>query len=121
MKFSTALKSALVAATTLIAVSSQATAADTMKSWKTALLRAVAQNQSYPRAALMREIEGRAKVRLIIAADGTITAHEVIEATGQDVLDREIPKLVAKLNPLPALPEGQTDMKIVLPLEWALQ
>jgi len=121
MFVSNALKSALVAATALIAVSSQATAADTMQSWKVALLRAVSQNQSYPRAALMREIEGKAKVRLIVAADGTITAHEILEATGQDLLDREIPKLVAKLNPLPALPEGQTDMKIVLPLEWALQ
>ncbi|MFC4346401.1 energy transducer TonB [Kordiimonas lipolytica] len=116
-----ALKSAVVAATVLVAVSSQVTAADTMQSWKVALLRAVSQNQSYPRAALMREIEGKAKVRLIVAADGTITAHEILEATGQDLLDREIPKLVAKLNPLPALPEGQTDMKIVLPLEWALQ
>lgn len=121
MKFSTVLKSTLVAATTVIAVSSQAAATDTMKSWKTALLRAVTQNQTYPRAALMREIEGKAKVRLVIAADGTITAHEILETTGNDLLDREIPKLVAKLNPLPALPEGQADMKIVLPLEWALQ
>lgn len=121
MKLSVTLKAALVAATTLFALTTQADAADTMKSWQQALLRSVAQNQSYPRAALMREIEGRAKVRLIVAADGTITAHEVLEATGQDVLDREIPKLVAKLNPLPALPAGQTDMKVVLPLEWVLQ
>lgn len=121
MKLSTFVKLALVAAPLLVAVSTAGNAFSDMTSWRQAVVRAVAQKQTYPRSAQLREIEGRAKVRLVISADGTITAHEVLEATGQPVLDAEIPRLVAKLNPLPALPEGQTDLKLVLPIEWALQ
>ena len=43
-----------------------------------------------------------------------------MEGTGQDVLDREIPKLVKRLSPLPALPEGRTQLSFVLPLDWSL-
>jgi len=94
--------------------------ADDMKAWKIKVIKSVAKNQRYPRSAIAREIEGKAKVRLIVAGDGTITSHEIVEETGQKVLDREIPKLVEKLNPLPALPNGQSEMSFVLPLNWTL-
>jgi len=97
-----------------------AKAADDMKSWKIAVIKAVAKNQRYPRSAIAREIEGRAKVRLVVAADGTITSHEILEETGQSILDSEIPKLMEKLSPLPALPDGQTELSFVLPLSWTL-
>lgn len=112
----------LLSALFLIAtVGTSAQAASDMNDWKRSLITAVTKNQSYPRAAIAREIEGKAKVSLVVAADGTITAHEVIQPTGNDILDNEIPKLVAKLNPLPALPKGQDSLKFVLPLEWSLQ
>lgn len=95
--------------------------ADDMNDWKTAVVQKLVKTQKYPRAAQVREIEGKAKIRLIVAADGAITAHEIIEATGADVLDNEIPKLIAKLSPLPALPAGQTDLSFILPLEWSLR
>ena len=112
--------SLVIAATLLTSVAGTAFAADDMTSWKQAVVGKVAKSQKYPRAAQAREIEGKAKVRLVVAADGSITAHEILEPTGQDVLDNEIPKLVARLNPLPALPAGQSDMTFVLPLEWSL-
>ncbi len=91
-----------------------------MNGWKKAVIKKVAKKQKYPRSALAREIEGRAKVRLVVAADGAITTHEIVEETGQSVLDKEIPKLVARLNPLPSLPDGKTEMSFVLPLNWSL-
>ncbi len=94
--------------------------ADDMKSWQIKVVKAVAKNQRYPRSAIAREIEGKAKVRLIVAADGTITSHEIVEETGEKILDREIPKLVEKLNPLPALPDGKSELSFVLPLNWTL-
>ena len=95
-------------------------AADDMDGWKTAVAKKVARSQKYPRAALAREIEGTARVRLVVAADGSITTHEIVEETGKAVLDREIPKLVKRLNPLPALPEDRTELSFVLPLNWSL-
>lgn len=100
-------------------VATPAYAAD-MTSWKKAVAKKVAKKQKYPRSALAREIEGRAKVRLHVAADGTIASHEILEETGQSVLDREIPKLVKRLNPLPALPDGKTELSFVLPINWRL-
>jgi TonB family protein len=98
----------------------QAAPSSDMTSWKKAVVKAISTKQKYPRSAQVREIEGRAKVRLIVSADGTITAHEIVEGTGQPVLDREIPKLVARLNPLPALPAGENGLNFIIPLEWAL-
>jgi len=91
-----------------------------MKAWSKEVAKKVAQKQRYPRSALAREIEGRAKVRLVVAADGAITAHEIVEETGENILDNEIPKLVERLSPLPALPDGKTEMTFVLPLNWRL-
>ncbi|WP_262692240.1 energy transducer TonB [Kordiimonas aestuarii] len=102
------------------AASAPAHAADDMKKWQVQVIKAVAKNQRYPRSAIAREIEGKAKVRLVVAADGSITSHEVVEGTGEAVLDREIPKLVEKLNPLPALPGGQDELSFLLPLTWTL-
>ncbi|MFC3051511.1 energy transducer TonB [Kordiimonas pumila] len=112
----------ILAVSTLVAfglISAPANAMD-MNGWKQAVVKKVVENQTYPRSALAREIEGKAKVRLTVAANGSITSHEVVEQTGEDILDREIPKLVERLNPLPSLPDGQTELSFVLPLNWSL-
>ena len=109
-----------IALTFAIGTATTSASASDMNSWKRAVAKKVAKKQRYPRAALAREIEGKAKVRLVIAADGSIASHEVVEETGQAVLDKEIGKLVKRLNPLPALPEDRTELSFVLPLSWTL-
>ena len=95
--------------------------AEDYDSWKKALLAKVAKKFRYPRSAIQRGVEGKAKIKLIVAADGTITAHEIIEATGQRVLDREIPRLVKRLSPLNSLPDNRETVSIDVPLVWRLQ
>lgn len=90
-----------------------------MDSWKKAVVKQVVQKQKYPRSAMAREIEGRAIVRLNVSADGTVQSHEIVESTGAAVLDREIPRLVKRLE-LPALPEGMEETSLRLPLDWRL-
>lgn len=97
-----------------------ASANDDLSDWKTAVVKAVSKKQRYPRSALAREIEGKAKVRLVVQADGTIADHEIVEATGESILDKEIPRLVKRLNPLPSLPAGREELSFVLPLDWSL-
>ena len=109
-----------IALTFAIGTATTSASASDMNSWKRAVAKKVAKKQKYPRAALAREIEGKAKVRLIVAADGSISSHEVVEETGQAILDKEIGKLVQRLNPLPALPEDRTELSFVLPLSWTL-
>ena len=112
------IAAALIVAFSLTAAS--AGAADDMKSWQRSVVMKIAKKQKYPRAALAREIEGKARVKLTVAADGTITSHEVTQPTGEAILDREIPKLMKRLSPLPTLPDGRESLTFVLPLDWSL-
>ncbi|WCL54428.1 energy transducer TonB [Gimibacter soli] len=109
-----------VAAALLGSTVSFAAAAKDMNDWRREVVSEISKKQTYPRSALSAEIEGKAKVRLTVAPDGAITASEIIEPTGQQVLDDEIPQLINRLNPLPSLPEGQAALTFVLPLTWSL-
>lgn len=94
--------------------------ADAMSDWREAVVKKVLENQTYPRSAVAQEIEGRAIVLLMINPDGSIKDHNVLQATGEIVLDREIPKIVQRSNPLPALPAGEAETTLVVPLTWSL-
>ncbi|MFC4346340.1 energy transducer TonB [Kordiimonas lipolytica] len=110
----------IILVASFLGFSSPAILADAMTDWQRAVVEKVRAKQGYPRLAVARQIEGRAKVRLTVAADGTISNYEILEATGEDVLDRAIPPLIGKLSPLPPLPGGQSEMTFVLPLNWSL-
>lgn len=110
---------AAVAITLAFGMAAAPAEAGDQKAWMKAIAKKIAKKQKYPRSALAREIEGRARVRITIAADGVITAHEIIQSTGQKILDREIPKLIKRLSPLPATPNGK-ERSIVLPINWRL-
>ena len=95
--------------------------AQDMRSWSQAVGKLLAEKQRYPRSAVSRGIEGRAEVKLTVSGSGEITAHEIQTPTGEKVLDREIPKLIERLNPLPGLPEGRSQLVFTLPINWRLQ
>lgn len=111
------------AATLISAFAVPAYAAGDLKSWQKEIVKLVAKKQVYPRAALSREIEGHAKVKLTVDRSGHISSHEIIQKTGYDVLDKEIDKLVDRLNPLPTPPSDIPDssLSFVLPLAWVIQ
>ena len=82
----------------------------------------VAKKQVYPRSAIDNEIEGKAKVKVTIDRAGKVTAFNVVQPTGQDVLDKELPKLGDRISPLPTPPAELSDAQLtfVLPVTWAL-
>lgn len=90
--------------------------------WQKQIMSSVASKQVYPRSALSRQLEGRARVKVSVDRSGTITGFEMVEATGHDILDREVEKLMARVNPLPAPPSdvADKDLTFILPLSWAL-
>ena len=97
--------------------------ANDIKKWQTKIVKLVAKKQVYPRSAMRKELEGRAKVRVSIDRTGAIVGHEIVQATGLPVFDKEIPKLIKRINPLPAPPASLTDgqLSFVLPLSWAIR
>jgi len=105
-----------------VVVSAEAQAND-IKKWQTKIVKLVARKQVYPRSAMRRELEGRAKVRVSIDRTGAIIGHEVISPTGLAVFDKEIPKLIKRINPLPTPPAELSDnqLSFVLPLSWVIR
>ncbi len=107
----------------LVGVTGTAHAASDIKKWQTKIVKLVAKKQVYPRSAMRKELEGRAKVRVSIDRTGAIVAHEIITPTGLSVFDKEIPKLIKRINPLPKPPASLTDnqLSFVLPLSWVIR
>ena len=117
------LVSVLVASImTVTGFSSSAVAAD-IDIWQSEVGQAIAKKQVYPRAALRKEIEGKIKVEINIDRDGNIVAHSLKSSSGHDVLDREIPKLIKRVSPLPKPPADakQNELTMVIPIAWTLQ
>lgn len=106
--------------TAVFSVSAQA---NDIKKWQTKIVKIVAKKQVYPRSAMRKELEGRAKVRVNIDRTGAIVGHEVVTPTGLSVFDNEIPKLIKRINPLPKPPENLTESQLsfVLPLSWVIR
>ena len=104
----------------LFAVPAQA---NDIKDWQRQIVKKIVENHIYPRSAIAREIEGRAKVQVSIDRAGKITSYEIIEATGEDQLDKAIPKMMEKMDPLPAPPESLPDenLTFVIPIAWRLE
>ena len=113
---------AMVLSFGMIAFSASAQAND-IKKWQTKIVKLVAKKQVYPRSAMRRELEGRAKVRVLIDRNGEILNHEVIQPTEHSVFNKEIPKLMKRINPLPVPPEAMPDSQLsfVLPLSWLIR
>ena len=98
-------------------------AVDDMKNWQTSLIRKLQESHIYPRSAIRKEIEGRALVNITINRAGEILEYTVVESAGNDVLDKTIPKMVEKLNPLPEPPSSISDANLTftVPVTWRLQ
>ncbi|WP_374764793.1 energy transducer TonB [Yunchengibacter salinarum] len=120
-QFILAVKRGLVATGLIMMATSGAVHANAVQDWAKGVMQKVASEQRYPRSALMREIEGRAEVKVTVSADGTIVSHEVTTPTGEAVLDREIPRLVERISPLKPLPDGRDSLTFTMPLAWSLQ
>lgn len=74
---------------------------------------------SYPRSAELRHEQGRAKVRIVIAASGKPVSIELVESTGSQILDREALRIPAKVGTYPAPPGGAT-YTIIVPIRWQI-
>lgn len=94
-----------------------------VKGWQKQIIKKIVKSHIYPRAAIAREIEGRAKVSVTIDRTGKILAFEVLEPTGKSQLDKVIPKMMEKMDPLPAPPDDLPDSNLTftIPISWRLQ
>jgi len=119
---------ALITAIAFVAIASvgftsTAAYADDLKDWRVKVVKKIAKKHIYPRSAISREIEGKARVQITIARSGEITNFEILEPSGKRILDAAIPKMIKKLTPLPSPPDSLKDANLtfVIPITWRLQ
>lgn len=122
-KLSKLMVSVFVAATMAVAGFATTANAQDISGWQKEVTKKIAKKQTYPRAALRKELEGKVQVEINVDRDGNIVAHNIKASSGHDVLDREVPKLMKRVSPLPTPPADATDAQLtmVVPLAWALQ
>jgi len=113
----------LIAAIAATIVGGGPVIADDVQDWRKKLARKIAKKHIYPRSALSREIEGKARVKIVIDREGAITSYEIIQPSGESILDKAIPKMMKKLTPLPPPPPDlpASSLTLVIPITWRLQ
>jgi len=108
----------LVVGMTAALLSSSACYAAATPEWTSKVRQLLAAKQDYPRAAQMRGDEGTAKIKLDVAADGSVAAVDLVQPSGSSLLDKEALALAKKVGAFPAPPGGSAS--IVVPLTWKM-
>jgi len=112
-----------LAALVSIGFASSAAYGDDVKNWRVKVVKKIAKKHIYPRSAISREIEGKARVKVTIVRTGEITDFEIVQPSGKSILDKAIPKMIKNLTPLPPPPDSLPDssLSFVIPITWRLQ
>ena len=86
--------------------------------WVAKVRQMIMAKQEYPRSAQMRGDEGTARVKLLVAADGSVSNVELVQATGSVTLDHEAISVARKVGTFPAPPGGAAT--IIVPITWKM-
>jgi protein TonB len=78
----------------------------------------VQENISYPQIARRMGLEGRVIISFVICSNGTVKEIEIIESSGNPILDRNAVEAVKKTSPFP---HHQLEAKVIIPIQYTLQ
>jgi periplasmic protein TonB len=90
-----------------------------LEEWSKKVASKIISIQEYPRSAQVRGAEGVVKVRVQVAANGTVSSMEISQQSSFDVLNREATKTIERAAPFPA-PPGGLARTVVVPIVWKL-
>jgi len=98
-------------------------AGETRDSFLARLLAQLNRFKQYPRAARQAHIEGVVMLHFVMNAQGRVLSFEIARSSGRPVLDNEALALIARVQPLPALPADfpTRTLDAVVPIEFSLQ
>lgn len=89
------------------------------KGWQRSVSRILARNQGYPTQLIEEGIEGTVRMKVQIGMDGTILAQQVIESSGNPLLDDEARDLMRRIS-FPKLPENRDSISLTIPLSYKI-
>lgn len=90
------------------------------KAWQRAVARILKRNQGYPTQLIEEGVEGSVKMKVQVAMDGSIIGQQIVESSGNSLLDDEATYLMRRIS-FPALPEERDSISLTIPLNYRIQ
>jgi protein TonB len=71
----------------------------------------------------MRRQEGVVQLRFVVDRTGKVLSYQIAESSGHRLLDEEVERMIARAQPLPAIPAdmNQDRLELVLPVSFNLR
>ncbi|HWA47537.1 MAG TPA: TonB family protein [Dongiaceae bacterium] len=91
--------------------------------WQGILLAHLEKHKKYPKSARKRHEQGTSFLRFRMDRNGTVLSFALARSSGYAALDEEVLAMIARAQPLPALPAEITDpvVEIVVPVQFTLR
>lgn len=91
--------------------------------WQGLLLAHLEKHKKYPKSARKRHQQGTSFLRFRMDRSGTVLSFALAQSSGHATLDEEVLAMIARAQPLPALPAEMTDavVEIVVPVQFTLR
>jgi protein TonB len=102
---------------------SVASQSNAMPSWQSDLLRHLAKYKKYPEDARRRGMQGTARLRFVVDAEGKVLSYSLAGGSGSASLDRATLEMIRKAQPLPPPPKElltNGSLEVVAPFVYSL-
>lgn len=115
------IKNTVIAAAISLTAALPALSTETTKNWQDTLRAKLANANHYPSSALNRNIQGTVKIRVKFDQDGSLMGAEIFQSSGYKILDTEALQSAMSLKSLPALPAGEGDLSVIIPVVYQIE
>lgn len=88
--------------------------------WNRKVGQLIAANYSYPRSAQLRGEQGRARIKIAIAASGKVLSVDLVQSSGSEILDREAMRIPMKVGSFPA-PPTHNNVDLIFPISFRIE
>ena len=95
---------------------------DEVRRYIAAIMRQLNRHKTYPRELKKAKVEGTVVLEFTIDAAGRLLASAVKQGSGHPELDRAAMEMLARANPLPAIPGfmDRDELALAIPVEYSL-
>lgn len=102
---------------------SVASQSNAMPSWQSDLLSHLSKYKKYPEDARRRGMQGTARLRFVVDAEGKVLSYSLAGASGSAALDRATLEMIRRAQPLPPPPKElltNGSLEVVAPFVYSL-
>lgn len=94
-----------------------------LPSWQSDLLRHLSKYKKYPEDARRRSMQGVARLRFVVDAEGNVLSYSIASTSGSPALDRATMEMIRRAQPLPKPPAETLNngtIEILAPFVYSL-